>query len=237
MSGLRPHHAATEGAQAPRKGTVVGLLDQLMGGGERRQDYQDFTDRYEQGQPHEGYDDQEVASRYQEVAGEVDPETYRSSAHQAFEKMSPDDRTEYARQLNEQAGSQGIDTGVAPGGGVPGNDPATLADMTTRVHQQSPGLLGGLLGGGGSGTQGEGGLGALLGGGGGLGGMLGGGGDLGGMLGGAGGLGGMLGGGGGGAGGGGLGGMLGGAGGGNPLMRAAMAGITAFAAKQMMNRQ
>ncbi len=61
--------------------------------------------------------------------------------------------------------------------------------MTTRVHQQSPGLLGQLLGG---------------------------------------------------AGGGGLGGMLGGgqsAGGGNPLVKAAMAGITAFAAKQMMGRR
>jgi len=187
----------------------MGLLEQLMGGGDRRQDYQDFTDRYNQGQPHEGYDDQEVANRYNEVSGEVDPDTYRASAQQAFERMSPDDRTEYARQLHEQAGSQGIDTGAAEGG-PQGNDPSMLADMTTRVHQQSPGLLGGLLGGGGAG--------------GGLGGLLGGGGA-------GGGLGGLLG------GGGGLGGMLGGGGGGNPLMKAAMAGITAFAAKQMMNRR
>ena len=189
----------------------MGLLQDLMGGGERRQDYQDFTDRYDQGQPHEGYDDQEVANRYTEVAGQVDPDTYRTSAQQAFEQMSPDDRTEYARQLHEQASSQGVDTG-APPGGPQDNDPATLADMTTQVHQQSPGLLAGLLGGGG-----------------GLGGMLGGGGG--------GGLGGML---GGGGSGGGLGGLLsggGGGGGGNPLMKAAMAGITAFAAKQMMNRR
>ena len=88
-----------------------------------------------------------------------------------------------------------------------------LADMTTRVHQQSPGLLGGLIGGGGAG--------------GGLGGLIGGGGA-------GGGLGGLL---GGGGAGGGLGGLLGGGGGGNPLMKAAMAGITAFAAKQMMNRR
>ncbi len=195
----------------------MGLLEQLMGGGDRRQDYQDFTDRYDQGQPHEGYDDQEVADRYNEVAGQVDPDTYRASAQQAFEQMSPDDRTEYAKQLHDQASSQGVDTG-APLGGPQDNDPATLAAMTTQVHQQSPGLLGGLLSGGG------GGLGGLLGGagsGGGLGSLLGGGGG-----------GGML---GGGGSGGGLGGMLGG--GGNPLMKAAMAGITAFAAKQMMNRR
>ena len=197
----------------------MGLLEQLMGGGERRQDYQDFTDRYDQGQPHEGYDDQEVADRYQEVAGQIDPDTYRSSAQQAFEQMSPDDRTQYAQQLHEQATVQGIDTG-APAAGPQNNDPATLADMTTQVHQQAPGLLGGLLGGAGGG-----GLGSLLGGGGGagggLGGLLGGGGGLGSLLGGGGGLGGMLG---------------GGGGGGNPLMKAAMAGITAFAAKKMMNR-
>ncbi len=201
----------------------MGLLQDLMGGGERRQDYQDFTDRYDQGQPHEGYDDQEVANRYSEVAGQVDPDTYRPSAQQAFEQMSPDDRTEYARQLHEQASSQGVDTG-APVGGPQSNDPATLAEMTTQVHQQSPGLLGGLLGGGG------GGLGGLLGGGGAGGGGAGG---LGGLMGGGGGgLGGLL---GGSGSGGGLGGMLGG--GGNPLMKAAMAGITAFAAKQMMNRR
>lgn len=203
----------------------MGLLQDLMGGGERRQDYQDFTDRYDQGQPHEGYDDQKVADRYQEVAGQVDPDTYRSSAQQAFEQMSPDDRIQYAQQLHKQATAQGIDTG-APAGGPQNNDPATLADMTTQVHQQAPGLLGGLLSGGAGG-----GLGGLLGGaggGGGLGGMLGGG------AGGGGGLGSLL----GGSGGGGLGGLLGGGGGGggNPLMKAAMAGITAFAAKKMMNR-
>ena len=110
----------------------MGLLQDLMGGGERRQDYQAFTDRYDQGQPHEGYDDDEVANRYTEVAGQVDPDTYRSSAQQAFERMSPDDRTQYAQQLHEHASAQGVDTG-APAGG-PQNDPATLAAMTTQVH-------------------------------------------------------------------------------------------------------
>jgi len=198
---------------------TVGLFDQLVGGSDRHQEYQDFADRYDQGQPHEGYDDDEVSRRYAEVSGEIDPDTYRASAQQAFERMSPEDRSEFARQLHEQAGSEGFATGRSPDGGYE-NDPGSLADMTTRVHQQSPGLLGGLLGGGGGG--GGGGLGGLLGGGGG--------GGLGGLLAGAGG--------GGGGGGGGLGGLLGGGGGGgNPLVKAAMAGITAFAAKQMMNRR
>ncbi len=66
----------------------MGLLDQLTGGsaGNRRQDYQDYTDRYDRGRPHEGYDDDEVSRRYTEVSGEVDHDTYRNSARQSFER-------------------------------------------------------------------------------------------------------------------------------------------------------
>ena len=210
----------------------MGLLDQLLGSGNQRADYQDFANRYDDGQPHEGYDDQEVANRYSEVSSEVDDDTYRQSAQQAFERMSPQERQQFGQQLDEHARNQGYATGT--GGDY--SDSGQLADMTTRVHQQSPGLLGQLLGGAGaeSGAQaGGGGLAGMLGGGGGLGGLLGGGGGLGG-----GGLGSMLGGAGGGLGGG-LGGLLGGGGGGggNPLAKAAMAGIAAFAARQMMNRR
>ncbi len=221
----------------------MGLLDQLLGGGAgdeaSRQDYQNFNDRYDNGAPHEGYEDSEVAGRYSDIAGQVDDDTYRQSAAQAFDRMSPDERAQFGQQLGQHAQSQGVNTGFDPNS-ADYTDSGQLADLTTRVHQQSPGLLSGLLGGGGSGNSGGGGSGNSGGGAlGGLGGMLGGGGGggLGGLLGGgsggAGGLGGMLG------GGGGLGGMLGGggAGGGNPLLKAAMAGITAFAAKQMMNRR
>lgn len=194
----------------------MGLLDQLTGGGEQQSSYQDFVDRYHQGSPADGISDQEAGERYTQVAGEIDPDTYQQSAHEALAKMSPDERAAYAQQLGVAADEQGVSHGWD------GNstDPAALAQMTSNVHQQSPGLLGGLLGGGGGG----GGLGGMLGGsgGGGLGGLLGGGG---------GGLGGML----GGSGGGGLGGMLGGgAGGGNPIMRSVLGGIAAMAAGKMM---
>ncbi len=159
----------------------MGLLDQLTGGGagDRRQEYQDYTDRYDRGRPHEGYDDDEVSRRYSEVSGEVDHDTYRNSARQAFERMSPDERHDFGRQLDEHARGQGYDTGGQGQDEGGYEDPQRLADMTTRVHQQSPGLLGQLLGG--AGGQG--------------------------------------------------------AGGGNPLAKAAMAGITAYAAKQMMGRR
>jgi hypothetical protein len=204
----------------------MGLLDELMGGGGRQQEYGDFVQRYQQGAPYEGISDQEAGQRYSEVAGEVDPQTYQDSARDAFGNMAPDERAQYAGQLHEYAQGQGVNTGWDG----QSTDPDSLAAMTTNVHQQNPDLLGSLLGGG-AGGGGGGGLGGLLGGGGGgggLGGLLGGGG-------GGGGLGGML----GGGGGGGLGGMLGGGGGGggNPVMKAALAGITAMAARRMMGGQ
>lgn len=188
----------------------MGLLDQLTGGGGQHAAYSDFLDRYQQGQPQDGISDDETATRYGEVAGEVDPDTYQQSARDALGNMSPDQRAQYAQQLGSAADQQG----VSHGWDGSSTDPDTLAQVTSNVHQQNPGLLGSLLGGGGGGGMAGGGgmgeaLGGLLGGGaggGGLGGLPGGGGASGG----------------------------GGTGGGNPVMRAALGGIAAMAAKRMM---
>ena len=171
----------------------MGLLDELLGGGQRQQEYGDFIDRYQQGAPYDGISDQEAGQRYSEVAGEVDPQTYQNSARDAFGNMAPDERSQFAGQLHEYAQGQGVDTGWDGRS----TDPDTVAAMTAKVHQQNPGLLGSLLGGGSGAGGGAGGLAGVLGGGGG-----------------------------------GLGGMRGG--GGNPVMKAALAGIPAMAAKRMM---
>jgi hypothetical protein len=41
----------------------MGILDELLGGGQRQKEYRDFVNRYEQGAPSEGYSDQEVLKR------------------------------------------------------------------------------------------------------------------------------------------------------------------------------
>src|SRR4051794_36651026 len=141
----------------------MGLLDELMGGGEQQQSFHEFADRYSQGAPYDGISDDEAVSRYGQVAGEVDPATYRDSARDALANMAPDEREQYAQQLGAAADQQGI------GHGWDGRstDPDSLAAMTSTVHQQNPDLLAGLLRGG---TGRGGGLGSLLGGGGGGGG-------------------------------------------------------------------
>jgi hypothetical protein len=54
----------------------MGILDELLGGGQRQKDYKDFVDRYEQGDPSEGYSDQEVLKRYGEVSHAVPPDQF-----------------------------------------------------------------------------------------------------------------------------------------------------------------
>jgi len=51
----------------------MGILDELLGGGQRQKEYKDFVNRYEQGSPSEGYSDQEVLKRYGEVSHAVPP--------------------------------------------------------------------------------------------------------------------------------------------------------------------
>ena len=156
----------------------MGLLDNLMGGGDRQQEYGDFVNRYDNGRPDEGYDDDEVGRRYAEVDSEIDDDTYRASARDAFARMDPADRQAFAQDLFGRARSAGVDL---DGDGYP-DDPDEMARLTTQVRRQQPDMLTSLLGGamgGGMGGMG-GGLGGMLGGGGmgGMGGGMGGGNPL-----------------------------------------------------------
>jgi predicted SnoaL-like aldol condensation-catalyzing enzyme len=54
----------------------MGILDELLGGGQLQKEYKDFVDRYEQGDPSDGYSDQEVLKRYGEVSHAVPPDQF-----------------------------------------------------------------------------------------------------------------------------------------------------------------
>ena len=161
----------------------MNLLEQLMGGGKRRSDWDDFVGRYEQGPPWAGISDREALDRYEQVAPQLPPDLYEQSAQEAFARMSPQERAQFTQYLRQQAQQQQFDFPDLNQDGIDDRvqrDPGELARMTTRMRQQQPGGLGALLGGGG------GGMGDLL---------------------------------------------------GNPLAKAAMAGIAAMAVKKMMNRR
>lgn len=126
----------------------MGFLDELLQQGNAKQnDYAQFSKRYEQGEPEDGYDDDEVGRRYAEVSRHVDRPTYRKAAKQSLSKMKPAQRKKYAQELQQQAKQHGHD--LAYDG--KSTDPGTLADLTTQLHEKDPGLLGQLMGAAGGG--------------------------------------------------------------------------------------
>ena len=120
----------------------MGILDELLAGGKRQNEYKDFVSRYEQGAPSEGYSDQEVLKRYSEVAHAVAPDHYAQAAEEALSKLSPAERAALVKMLQDQAAARGVTLPptVAP-------EPKELGQVLTDLHGK-PGQLRDMLGGG-----------------------------------------------------------------------------------------
>lgn len=144
------------------------MIKGLFGGGDddndRRTQANDFISRYEQGPPDQGYSDDEAYEHFQRVSQHADPDTIQRASEQAFSRMDPQQRAQFAQQLQQQQGGGQM--------GQFSDDPRQMAGMMSQMHRQNPSGLAGLLGGGGGGMGGA--LGGLLGGGGGGGGFPGG---------------------------------------------------------------
>ena len=120
----------------------MGILDELLGGVQRQKEYKDFVNRYEQGDPSEGYSDQEVLKRYGEVSHAVPRDQYAQAAQEALSKLSPEDRAAFVKMLQEQAAARGV---KLPQELTP--EPKELGEVLTDLHQK-PGQLRDVLGGG-----------------------------------------------------------------------------------------
>ena len=129
------------------------MLAQLLGGGQQRRQYQDFVNRYDQGAPWDGIDDREAYDRYQQVAPQLPPQMYQESAQEAFSRLTPQQRLQLGQHLQQQTRQQGYNVPDLNRDGIDDRlqDPAYLAQATGQLHQQQPGILGDLLGGGGGG--------------------------------------------------------------------------------------
>jgi hypothetical protein len=122
----------------------MGILDDLLGNEQLQKQYKDFVKRYEQGDPSEGYSDQEVLKRYGEVSHAVPPDEYAKAAQESLSKLSPEDREEFLKMLQERAAARGVK--------LPGkvaSDPKDLGKVLTDLHEK-PGQLRDILGPGGA---------------------------------------------------------------------------------------
>lgn len=136
----------------------MNFLETLLGGGQQADDYRDFVNRYEQGSPHEGYSDEEVANRYNQVSRQIPQDVYQDSAYDAFNRMSPQERMQFGQHMQQQSRQQNYDFPDFNQDGIDDRfqDPNYLAQATSRIHQQQPDMLGQLLGavgGGGGGVM------------------------------------------------------------------------------------
>jgi hypothetical protein len=128
---------------ASAKGVLhMGMLDELLAGGQLQREYSDFVNRYEEGHPSQGYSDEEVLKRYGEVSHAVPPDQFARAAQEALSKLSPEERAAFVKMLQDQAAARGVTLPrqVAP-------DPKELGQVLTDLHVQ-PGQLRDILGGG-----------------------------------------------------------------------------------------
>src|SRR3974390_2239002 len=124
-----------------RKGVLhMGILDELLTGGQREKEYKDFVNRYEQGHPSQGYSDQEVLKRYGEVSHAVPPDQYAQAAQEALSKLSPEERAAFVKMLQDRAAARGV---TLPANVTP--EPKELGDVLTDLHKK-PGQLRDMLG-------------------------------------------------------------------------------------------
>ena len=119
----------------------MGILEDLLAGGQRQKEYSDFVDRYERGRPSEGYSDQEVLTRYGEVSHAVPPDQYAQAAQEALSKLSPEERAAFVKMLQDRAAARGV---TLPGSVAP--EPKELGQVLTDLHKK-PGQLRDMLGG------------------------------------------------------------------------------------------
>ena len=83
------------------------ILQGILGGGQQRQQFQDFTNRYDQGAPYDGISDEEALSRYQQVAPHLPPQMFQESAQEAFSRRSPHERLHLGQYLQNQRRQRG----------------------------------------------------------------------------------------------------------------------------------
>ncbi len=136
------------------------MVDQLLGGlfgaqdsdddEMRRSRAHDFVSRYEQGPPDQGYDDDEVYQNYRAASSRLPQDQYEDAAAEAFNRLSPGERGELMRIIDERSGGRYR---------ADSDDPHDLARAASRFRQEDSGGgdLADLLGFGGS-SSGAGGL-------------------------------------------------------------------------------
>ena len=134
------------------------ILGGLLGG-QQGQQFQDFTQRYQQGAPWDGISDDEAMTHYNQVAPQIPPDVYEQSARESFDRLDPRQRQQLGQVLMQRAPQYGVQVPQMQGNQL--GDSGMLAQLTGQMHRQQPGVLGQILGGVMGGGQGGGRMGGM----------------------------------------------------------------------------
>jgi hypothetical protein len=91
---------------------------------------------------HDAVSNQDASTAFNHVATTLSPEEFQQVAADAYQKLTPAQRSEVADYLQRQTQQQG--TAVAtnlPSPAVAANDPGALASATAQIQAQEPNLL------------------------------------------------------------------------------------------------
>ncbi|MEA2527686.1 MAG: hypothetical protein QOF73_4913 [Thermomicrobiales bacterium] len=136
------------------------VLKGLFGGGgetgpANEDQARDFVNRYEQGDPTEGYSSDEAMQYFGEVAQHASPDQMEQAMRESMSRLNPNQRQEFAQMLQQRMGGQ-VQRPMAD------QDPNDLDGFMGGLGQMFGGgggggglggLLGGLLGGGMTGSS------------------------------------------------------------------------------------
>jgi|SRR6478752_4178476 hypothetical protein len=90
------------------------------------------------GGQHDQVPDDEVHAQYSQVARQLPQDQYVAAARDAFEHMSPQEREQFARELQTRAQDHGLNL---PATQNVSSDPGSLASAVGDVHAQQPNAM------------------------------------------------------------------------------------------------
>jgi hypothetical protein len=90
------------------------------------------------GGQHDQVPDDEVHAQYGQVAAQLPQDQYVAAARDAFDHMSPQEREQFARELETRAQGHGLNL---PSTQNVSSDPSSLATAVGDVHAQQPNAM------------------------------------------------------------------------------------------------
>jgi hypothetical protein len=91
---------------------------------------------------HAAVSSEDANAAFNHVTTQLSPEEFQQVAANAYQQLSPEQRSEVADYLRKQSQQQGASVGATlPTPSAAATDPAVLADATTQIQMQQPNLL------------------------------------------------------------------------------------------------